>query len=251
MKNKIQLILYAVLLLAAQSCRDDCPVEPDPCSEYPSEIEIEISTLNVLTLEDYLPTPDTIFTIPEQLLFSANYAYDSIFWQVGADPTIRKQESFAIRFEDNSLNKNITVFAKCHRPINNECFGLEDDGIDTLTQTITFKAREDSPIHGLWRGTNDGESDSFNVKIHRLWWTNSAGQTFYDGTRYTGLPKGTETSEKWRNTSVGWFTFTSKSELLRLDRTLNGRLQEDGTIKIYWKLWDNPTQRTFTGKRIE
>lgn len=246
-----KLLYLLTILLAIQSCRDDdCP-EPDPCSEYPEKMEINISALNVLTLEDYLPTPDTIFTIPKQLSFSTNYAYDSIFWHVGADPTTWNQESLALRFEDNSLNRSITVYARCHRPVNNECFGPEDDGIDTLTQTITFKAREDSPIHGLWRGTNDGESDSFNVKIHRLWWTNSAGQTFYDGTRYTGLPKGTETPEGWANMSIDWFSFTSKYELRRLDRTLNGRLQKDGTIKIYWKLWDNPTQRTFTGKRIE
>jgi hypothetical protein len=97
------------------------------------------------------------------------------------------------------------VTARCHRAINTKCFGNNDDGIDTLQQLISFKSREDSPVHGVWRGTNDGESDSFDIEIHRLYRRGQFGDTFYYGSRFTGLLKGQNTWADNKNLGVRWF----------------------------------------------
>jgi hypothetical protein len=136
------------LLLALPSCNPDDPcmdetnpdcINYDPCKvEYPEKFEIDILWLNTFTLEDFLPTEDTIHVAPQDLAFKTNFEYDSIFWQIGTDPTIHNENSFSIRFEDNVINSEVLVTARCHRAINTKCFGNNDDGIDTLQQLISF-----------------------------------------------------------------------------------------------------------------
>lgn len=255
MKKFLYLI---IILLAVQGCRDDdCPIEPDPCSEYPEEMEIDISVVNPQNINEYIPSIDSIFVTPRTLLFQTNFEYDSIRWQIGSDPEIRTVSSLPLRFENNVQNTSIRINAMGYRPINKECFGEEDDGIDTLSRIITFRNREDSPLYGVWRGTNDGEKDSFNVEIQRLYYTNSRGETFFDGTRFTGLPKGTKTYEGENHSNVYWFDlFGSRDgpdENRLLTSSLQGRLQPDGRIIIRWQMGyvvDAP-QRTFTGIKIE
>jgi hypothetical protein len=44
MKN---FIYFLIVLCTINACKDDCPVEPDPCSEYPEEMEIVLEKLRI------------------------------------------------------------------------------------------------------------------------------------------------------------------------------------------------------------
>jgi hypothetical protein len=265
MKNKYALLLILFSMAAWSGCKDDeCFDERNPLCEnfnpclvkYPEKMDIEMLITDPRDLNIYIPTFDTVFVINANLYFYTNFEYDSVSWQVGSDPTIWNTKSLPLRFEKEALNSTVTVTAKCFRPIDNDCFGAMDDGIDILTRTITFRAHEDSPLHGIWRGTNDGEKDSFDVEIQRLYYEGTIGNdTFYDGTRLSGIPKGTQTFIGRPNTKIRWFSFIytlggiDPNNLI--SRTVEGRIQENGNIKISWKLYDDDRLRTFTGKKLK
>jgi len=261
MKNILYSLLAVALLLPA--CKDDCPVEPDPCSVYPEKMEILIEWDNAQwsTLRDieFVETLDSIFTISSNLIFKTNYVYDSISWRIGSEINRRTGTKTVVRFEKNALNSSVLITAECFRAKDPGCFGSDDDGIDTLQRRITFKSRYESPLIGTWRGVNDGETDSFDVEIHPLYWINSEGQKVYDGNRFTGLPKGTMSIEDHSNISLRWYEFTgSRHENDRngLDMsTLYGRMQEDGSIRINWDAinWDTyeKTSGTFRGNKVK
>lgn len=255
MKN---FLIVLSLMALIHSCKDDCPLEPDPCAEYPEKMEIQIEWSNMKwsTRRDieYVETLDSIFTIPSNLIFKTNYAYDSISWKIGGEANRRIGTKIIVRFEDNALNRSIYITAECFRPIDTKCFGSDDDGIDTLQRRITFKSRYESPLIGTWRGVNDGETDSFDVEIHPLYWINSEGEKVYDLNRFSGLPKGTTSNEDHNNISLRWYEFTgSRDEYDRNGlnmRTLFGRLQEDGNIRINWDTREK-TSGTFRGNKIK
>jgi len=261
MKNILYSLLAVALLLPA--CKDDCPVEPDPCADYPEKMEILIEWDNAQwsTLRDieFVETLDSIFTIPSNLIFKTNYVYDSISWRIGSEIDRRTGTKTLVRFEENALNSTMFITAECFRSIDTKCFGSDDDGIDTLQRRITFKSRYESPLIGTWRGVNDGETDSFDIKIHPLYWINSEGQKVYDLNRFTGLPKGTNSIEDHRNISLRWYEFTgSRDENDRNGlnmRTLNGRMQEDGTIRVNWDAINwvtrEKTSGTFRGNKVK
>jgi len=261
MKNILYSLLAVALLLPA--CKDDCPVEPDPCSVYPEKMEIQIEWQNrqLSTIRDieYVDTKDSIFTPTTYLTFKTNYAYDSIIWQIGSSPDQIKRNKVNIRFDKRVLNNSVKVAAVCFRAINRDCFGQTDDGIDTLQKRINFQSQFDSPLMGTWRGVNDGETDSFDVEIHPLFWVNSEGEKVYEQSRFTGLPKGTMSIEDRSNISLRWYEFTGardENDRNGLDtRTLYGRIQEDGTIRVNWNVLNRDTREnesgTFRGNKIK
>jgi hypothetical protein len=254
---------YLIMLLVGiafvfNSCKDDDPVEPDPCSVYPEKMEILIEWDNAQwsTLRDieFVETLDSIFTIPSNLIFKTNYAYDSISWKIGAEANRRIGTKIVVRFEDDALNSSIFITAECFRSIDTKCFGRDDDGIDTLQRRITFKSRYESPLIGTWRGVNDGETDSFDVEIHNLFWINSEGEKVFDLNRFTGLPKGTKSIEDYRNIILRWHEFTGNRDEYDRNglnmRTLYGRIQVDGSIRIDWDTREK-TSGTFIGNKIK
>ena len=260
---KLLIVVLASFALLLPACKDDCPVEPDPCSVYPEKMEILIEWQNKQrsTSRDieYVDTKDSIFTPTIYLIFKTNYAYDSIIWQIGSSSDQIKRNKVNIGFDKRVLNNSVKIAAVCFRAINRDCFGQSDDGIDTLQKRINFQSQFDSPLMGTWRGVNEGETDSFDVEIHPLYWVSSEGEKIYEQSRFTGLPKGTMSIEDHSNISLRWYEFTgSRHENDRngLDMsTLYGRMQEDGSIRINWDAinWDTyeKTSGTFRGNKIK
>jgi hypothetical protein len=247
-----KLISILIVLLTFNACKDDCPVEPDPCSEYPEEMEITLMWPNYLqrTSQEtpFVPTTDTAFSIFQLLIYKTNFEYDSVFWQVGNDPRIENSPSYSIEFQDVG---EITTRAICYRDTNRVCFGPDDDGIDTLYKTITMHHDTDAEILGTYRGTNDGESDSFNL---RIWYDTLASGAIYPS--QAGLPKDYKGIDGIKIERFNIYGGTLSSEISEYH--YYGRLQPDGnTIKVYWKTLksdgQNRTlgpQRVYTGIRI-
>jgi hypothetical protein len=249
-----KLLSILIVLLAFNACKDDCPVELNPCSEFPEEMEIRIHVINPKKVEEVILSPDSIFLAPNLLFFSTNFEYDSIRWQVGSDPSRFIGDNYSLKFEEVSINSSVSVNAIGYRKINTDCFGINDTGKDTISRVITFRDRIESPLFGTWRGTNDGETDSFDVEIQRLYWTNSQGQPIFDGARMTGLPKGTQTREDRENLINGWYhCYIISRDTNELDiGSVEGRIQPNGTLKIQWKLRNSSDRlRTFTAIKIK
>ena len=249
-------LLYALLLFGCvQGCKDDCPVEPDPCADYPAKMEITLMWPNYLgrtSLETpYVPTTDTAFSLSQLVIFKTNYDYDSVFWQFGSDPRVFNQLSYSINF---TLGQEGTVTARaiCYRDTNTACFGMDDDGVDTLYKTITLHHYADAAIVGTYRGTNDGENDSFN---YRIWYdTLSSGEI---RPYHAGLPKDYKGIEGVKIERFNIYGTNLSSDISEED--FYGTLQADGkTIKVYWKTRTSDgqqltygPQRVFTGIRIK
>jgi hypothetical protein len=267
MKSKLFfLVALAVgMVFVMSGCKDDeCFDETnpecsnfDPCfGKYPEKLEIEMRITDPRDLNVYIPTFDSVFTINSNLYFYTNFDYDSVLWQIGADPTIWNRKSLPLRFEKEALNSTVTITARCFRPIDQKCLGVKDDGIDILSRTISFGAHEDSPLHGIWRGTNNGEKDSFDVEIERVYAVGQFGDTVYNGSRLTGIPKGTQTPIGKANMRINWFSFVygyrdqnDANGLLK--GSVSGRIQENGNIQINWKIYQDDRLRIFTGKKIK
>ena len=246
MKRTIQLLIipFFIILLAFtfNACKDDCPVEPDPCSEYPEKMEITLMWINYFKGTkreiDYVPTEDTAFSIYEGIIYRTNFEYDSILWQVGNDPRVINNPSYAVTFSQEGTIKTRAI---CYRDTNQVCFGPNDDGIDTLYKTITMHHYTEAEILGTYRGTNDGESDSFN---YRIWIdTLSTGEV---NAYHAGLPKDFLGIEPLKVERFNIYSADFSSEIS--EEHFSGRLQADGkTIKVYWRTRTSDGQQLFYG----
>jgi hypothetical protein len=195
-------IYFFIIILAftLNACKDDDPVEPDPCSEYPEKMEIVLEQNRIengLVYQDFKATTENEFKRPSQLVFSTNFSYDSTIWQIGNEASPRLGSKIGLLF-DAETGEEVKIRAIGYRKVNKACFGESDTGIDTIYRTITFQDWWESPLFGGYRGTLIGESDSFTVMIV----TNPAviGQfTYYrtDSTYYQGIPRGSTFRNKF------------------------------------------------------
>jgi len=255
---KLMIVVLASFALLLPACKDDCPVEPDPCSVYPEKMEIVLRTYNYLeaTVRDerYVSTDDTAFMEGASIVFESNFEYDSTFWQIGSDPVVYTRPKVQIGFRMGQLGQ---ITARCigFRKINQQCFGTEDDGIDTIYITITLNEPESAPIYGTYRGTNDGESEVIELKIWRRDDRDPIHNTIDE---YYGLPDGNTRVKTCRVRHYELFGGGNGVDHHRISNYhLYGRLQSDGnTIKIYWRLLpfgeeEFGQQRIFTGTKIK
>lgn len=252
-----------MLLLAVHSCRDECPVEPDPdpCQAYPASFDI----LTLTTKRSYcigdpsvkigdfeLYGYDTFVAGPFFVQFATNFEYDSVKWQFGSDPTIYHQNKQVMDF----LGYEGKILATCigWRAANTSCFGIDDDGVDTLTREITFLNLNDAPTYGRFKGTNDGELDSFVVYFGRDTIWDSNGEHYRDF--FQGLPQ--NSTWKTQEITFGWFTrkggggpggFTGDGLSICNFEAIIDRNNSD-LVTIHWMTKDKTT-RIFRGKRIK
>jgi hypothetical protein len=266
MRNLTSLLtlLFASLVLSFPSCNPDDPcmdetnpdcINYDPYKvEYPENFEIELMWPNYMgrsRLEKpFVLTEDTAFSIDEIIVYKTNYAYDSILWKVGLDPRIENSPTYSIEFQEEG---EVTTRAICYRKINTNCFGPNDDGIDTLYKTITLHHYTEAPILGMYKGTNNGETDSIVFKIWYDTLPNGAIEPFQ-----SGLPKGYLGEE---GVKIERYSFYGSRSDISSDISGDdywGRLQPDGnTIKVYWRTetFDGTKfvlgpERVYTGTRI-
>lgn len=261
MKKFLYLI---IVLLAVQSCRDDdCPVEPDPCSEYPEEIEIITSLRN----RSYCPIDESnehgeysqylldTFIDPSRILFELNYEYDSVHWQLGNDPRIFRTNQLLFDFFEYS--GDVIIKAIAYRNKNSKCFGADDDGIDSIFRTINIQSLYNAPIFGTYRGIEVGTTDSFNftIGIDTFISDFDPNEEYYE-TYYQGLPKGSNLKHKFGMTWESIFDQNSPA-----NRSLDGLAlcytnacldtENYNSIIVHWRMKDiEEVPRIFKGTRI-
>lgn len=114
-----------------------------------------------------IPTDHGVFYGGGQLYFTANAeCYDELEWIIGSDPTHLYGKQIYVEFSADAVagtSLPITLIAK--KKPNLLCYP-SDDGVDTLTRTITF-LNQNREIFGYFEGYNIGEdpNDTFTVWI--------------------------------------------------------------------------------------
>jgi hypothetical protein len=162
MKNKPvfywQACYCIVVGLLLNTCRDK---EPDPCKDLkPFEADFTINEV----VDDTLFVTDTAL-INNYVVFKAAEDYDSYEWTVGTDERTFRSKSFPLRFEHPTGPLQVRLIAK--RKPNVACFP-NDNGIDTLTKTLTIVKEEQTAIVGIYRGSLlSNPTDVFEVRIER------------------------------------------------------------------------------------
>jgi len=258
-----KLFLFFLLLTFLYSCKEDCPEEIDPCDVYPSEFNIITSQekrtpctgdpkVEFGDYEEYFY--DTFAITPAlRIQFKTNFEFDSVKWQLGDDLTIYAQSQPIIDFSRPSQEVQVTCIG--WRKVNSECFGINDDGVDTITKKISIFHIDDAPIFGTFKGTNEGENDSFMVHLGRDTLQDDIIGEYYLNF-FQGLPK--YSTYKIKNLEYKWFTCQGTSSnghitpdglsVCHINATLNRQNQD--IISISW-MTNNEIPRTFRGIRIK
>ena len=196
-----QLIIYISGVLLLWGCKnDDCPPEKDPCaSKYPEEIKIVNYSIEKYgpngLLDDkgqfaYSVYPYDSFVSPTRTKFGVNFEYDSAFWLFGTDPRVKQGNLVYIEF--NSPYGKIDIQCIGYRPVDTDCFGPNDDGVDTFQKSIWIMDRWDSPLFGTYRGVHEGETDTFEIALVKEKKYQIPGDTTslsYFDYYFTGIPK--------------------------------------------------------------
>ena len=149
-------------LLGTTSCRKNSPLPaPDPC------LGARANPLTFRFLESYgTPTPDTALSNQTIAFDGPGTPYTSYEWRVGTDPRPFTQRRFGLYFPRTRIG-TFLVRLIAHRPPNLRCFP-KDDGVDTLTQTLTVVDRNafQSPVYGKFLGANvDAPRDTFTIRV--------------------------------------------------------------------------------------
>lgn len=153
------LALLGGLLWAAGCGHKDVPA-PNPC------IGTKANPLTFRFLENFgTPTPDTAFTGQRITFDGPGAPYTEYKWQVGTDPRPFTQKRFGLYFPETAAGP-VAVRLIATRPPNTRCFA-KDDGVDTLTQTLTLLPRSlRAPVYGRFLGSNaDAPRDTFSIRI--------------------------------------------------------------------------------------
>lgn len=259
-----KLLYLLVVFLAVQGCKDqECPVEPDPCSEYPNNIKLTTLLLNRsfcplskdAVWNEYSEYTLDTFIEGSRILFELNYSYDSVRWQIGNDPRVRNEKRILSDFYD--FTGNVVIRAVAYRKINIECFGVADDGIDSIYRTINIQSLYDSPVFGKFRGVEIGTTDSFNftIGIDTFISDFDPDEEYYE-TYYQGLPKGSVLKQKFGMTWKGIFGINNPAA-----RSLDGLAlcythaylenKNRNELTVHFRMKDTEdTPRSFKGKRI-
>jgi len=155
-------LVATLSLLALASCHHDTVRDtPNPC---------QAAKANPLAFH-YLEftgtsTADTAANNQVITFVGPGAPYTAYQWKVGST-IMRSTQEFGLSFDGTVLG-NIPVTLIAHRPLNTACFP-HDDGIDTLTQTLTLVPRPNlrAPIYGKFQGANrSSPRDTFTVRIY-------------------------------------------------------------------------------------
>jgi hypothetical protein len=147
-----------VVGLLLNTCRDK---EPDPCKDLkPFEANFTIEE----AIEDTTFVSDTCL-VNRFVVFRAKAGYDSYEWTVGSDSRTFKDSVFALYFENPASGIQVRLIAK--KKPNTACFP-QDNGIDTLTKSLTIVKPEQVVIPGVYRGALvSNPADVFEVRIEQ------------------------------------------------------------------------------------
>ena len=231
-------------------CRDKQDT-PDPCAQ------AKANPLTFRFIEAFgTPTPDTAYNSQTVSLQGPGAPYTSYQWLVGQVDQ-RTGRNTAVSF-DNQTFGEIPVRLIAKRPPNTACF-KNDDGVDTLTQTLTLMPFRDqsAPIYGKFQGANsDALRDTFTIRVY-------AGPNYRYPTNPTaefsnylvGIPKGCRTP--YHEIGLTWRGITASSggctgmNITNVNIT-KGYLTTRDSIRVEYRTQVIPTiiDKVFVGKRI-
>lgn len=151
--------------LAASSCSHDKEVatEPNPCAT---------AQPNPLTFKMREQVGNQFFetdsTYPRTLSFRAPRTYTTFRWKIGNDPKVFTDSSFTLEFTQAVGTIPIQLIAT--RALNTTCFP-HDDGVDTLTKSLTILPLDPQQPHAAIEGkylgaTLDAPQDTFTVRVY-------------------------------------------------------------------------------------
>ncbi len=181
MKN-LSIILFAItILIFACQCKDDddmnpcdveglAPVNAQFTTSYEMGWQDSTRRFQADTFINYFPI---IFTAQEE-----NATYQ---WKVGDDPRDFDEKEFNLTFIGTTGPIDIQLIVDAEP--NLECFP-EDDGRDTISKTIYFVEKLDSPMLGKYRGVvTSVPNDTFEIDVASI-------PPFYDSNNIDNLPDG-------------------------------------------------------------
>ncbi len=237
--------LFAAAGLSLPGCDEKEPL-PDPCQGQKA---------NPLTFEFReafgTPTPDTAYNDQTVGLIGPGKPYTKYKWLIGRIDE-REGPRVGVSFDEFTLG-NIPVRLIATRPPNLACFP-KDDGVDTLTKTLTLMPYRDAraPIYGKFQGANkDTPRDTFTVRIYQgpnFFQPNNPAAEF---TNYlVGVPKGCrvpyfDIGLTWRGISPNSGGCTGLNVNL-------GYLTTRDSIRLEYRAQVSPTiiDKVFVGRRV-
>ena len=226
-------------------CRDKNQPLPDPCAGQ------RANPLTMQFIEAFgTPTPDTACNNQPVALRGPGAPYTSYKWLVGAVDQ-RTGRTVVVSFDQFTLG-SIPVRLIATRPPNTACF-KNDDGVDTLTQTLTLMPERDprAPIYGKFRGANkDTPRDTFTVRTYEgpdfRYPNNPSVYSNY----VAGIPKGCLTP--YRYAGFTWRGMTATSGGCTSFDITKGYITTRDSIRIEYRAQVTPTiiDKIFLGKRV-
>ena len=197
------------------------------------------------------PTPDTAYNSQTVALQGPGAPYTRYEWLVG--PTFQRTgRTTAVRFDAQTLGP-VPVRLIATRPPNTACF-KNDEGVDTLTQTLTLMPFRDqrAPIYGKFQGSHlDTPRDTFTVRIYSgpnsVFPNNPAAEP---SNYAVGLPKGCR--KPYVDIGLTWRGITANSGGCTSLNITKGYLTTRDSIRIEYRTQVTPTivDKVFLGKRV-
>ncbi|GAA4006892.1 hypothetical protein GCM10022408_18450 [Hymenobacter fastidiosus] len=239
----VALLTAAALSLSA--CRDQEKESlPDPCKGQ------KANPLTLTFTEAFgTPTPDTAYNDQPMAFEGPEKPYTSYQWLIGPVDE-RTGRRIGVSFDDQTLG-SIPVRLIATRPPNLACFP-KDDGVDTLTKTLTLVPNDDlrAPIYGKFQGANlDAPADTFSVRIY-----SGPDWQFPDSPKpldyLVGIPKGCRVP--YRNIGITWRGVRATSGGCSSIPINKGYLTTRDSIRLEYRAEVSPTiiDRVFVGKRV-
>lgn len=226
-------------------CRDKPDPLPDPCAGQ------RANPLTMQFIEAFgTPTPDTAVNNQPIVLRGPGAPYTSYKWLIGAIDQ-RTGRTAVVSFDRFTLGP-IPVRLIATRPPNTACF-KNDDGVDTLTQTLTLVRERDlrAPIYGKFQGANqDTPRDTFTISTYEgpdfRYPTNPAIYSNY----VAGIPKGC--LNPYRYAGFTWRGLTAQSGGCTSLNITRGYITSRDSIRIEYRVQVSPTiiDKVFLGKRV-
>jgi hypothetical protein len=238
-------VVLAAAALGLAGCRDKTPA-PDPCQGQLA------NPLTLRFIEAFgTPTPDTAYNNQPMVFEAPGALYTSYKWLVGQVDE-RTGRRVGVSFDNKTLG-TIPVRLIATRPPNKACF-KNDDGVDTLTKTLTLVPYRDqrAPIYGRFRGANkDTPNDTFSVRIYQGPNVAYPNNPAAEPSNYAvGVPKGCR--KPYRDIGLTWRGITASDGGCSGGDITKGYLTSRDSIRIEYRAQLSPTiiDKVFLGKRV-
>ena len=153
--------LIIFLIIFTNCCKDEPPVQKDPCDE----IRNKKGDFIIVQKNDgryYIITKDTLNYKNGLNLKAIGFKYYSIQWSIGTDPKRYSGDSLSLYLKQPYNSIKITMYGT--RNIEDCIPG--DDGLDTVVHTAVALPDTLLNMYGVFRGvSNYFPKDTFNISI--------------------------------------------------------------------------------------